>query len=326
MSAANNYLCFADFEFTCGVPVKNFSSELLSVGLVICNADYEIAATFYQTMRPVRYRKLTKRCRELTNLTQAEITASEDSNTVLRKAMQLVRQYHITNLCVWGNFDEPGVRSDQMMHARMQKSDDAIREIASRITDIQRPMTLQMDLPEAVRIQELAEAFGYEPQSGSFHNALNDAMALYEIHKAVFTTDFKQNPGFIALRTSRIEKREEQRRLAFERRRDAALSVTMSPELQDYYSEIAARTDDSALKCFIHIRSKILKALHNNPDETDFILLCYADAKQIHAVPRRYFVPKKRGGAKRIVPFTVDTMDACLLTECRLRDQQYAGL
>ena len=326
MSEANRFLCFADFEFTCGVPVKRFASELLSAGLVICNADYEIEATFYQTMRPVRYHKLTKRCRELTHLTQAEITASADSNTVMRQAVQLLRQYQITELYVWGNFDEPGIRSDQMMHRRMQKNDDALREIAGRITDIQRSMTLKMDLPEAVRIQELAEAFGYEPQTGSFHNALNDAMALYEIHKAVFTTDFLRNPGFTALRESRIEKREEQRRLAFERRREAALAVTMSPELRSYYDEITRREDDTALQCFVHIRSKMLKALREYPDETDFLLLCYTEPKQVHAILRRNFFPKKRGSAKRVVPFTPENMDACLLTECRLRDEQYAGL
>ena len=73
------YLCFADFEFTCGSPAHRLKSEMLSVGLVICDSEHNIIETFYCTARPNRFPKLTSQCKRLTHLTQAEISLAESA-------------------------------------------------------------------------------------------------------------------------------------------------------------------------------------------------------------------------------------------------------
>ncbi|MDE6679054.1 MAG: hypothetical protein K2K02_08440, partial [Ruminococcus sp.] len=89
------YLCFADFEFTCGYFINKMESEILSAGVVICDESYNIKERFYRTSRPNHFPRLTKQCKKLTKLTQTEINHSPDSNDVMGKIMKLVKKYNI---------------------------------------------------------------------------------------------------------------------------------------------------------------------------------------------------------------------------------------
>ena len=117
---------------------------------------------------------MTRQCRELTGLTQPEINASRDSNEVFAEVAELLKKYSVSSLYVWGNFDRPGLAGDMNQHRRTGKDFSSIKKIYNCIADIQDATIKQMGLPQAVSISELSAVFGYEPQSGSFHNALSD--------------------------------------------------------------------------------------------------------------------------------------------------------
>ena len=200
------YLCFADFEFTCGSPAHRLKSEMLSVGLVICDSEHNIIETFYCTARPNRFPKLTSQCKRLTHLTQSEINNSPDSEAVLERVTALMDKYSASELCVWGNFDKPGLVSDRRQHIQFRKPHHNIDAVCSAITDIQDRMVREMGLPQAVSIEELASVFGYIPSNGTFHNALNDAEALFTIHKAVVSGEFRSSQKFAELRQERLDR------------------------------------------------------------------------------------------------------------------------
>ena len=101
-------LCFADFEFTCGFYIDKAQCELLSIGLVICDGEYNVLKTYYRTAKPNIHSKLTKQCRKLTKLTQEEINASADADEAAGEVCSLLKQFGISQVSVWGNFDRPG--------------------------------------------------------------------------------------------------------------------------------------------------------------------------------------------------------------------------
>lgn len=317
MTDKEKYMCFADFEFTCGYASSHVNSEMLSVGLVICSGSYEIIEKFYQTSKPNRFPKLTKQCRELTHLTQNEIDLSEDSNNVLKTAAELMNRYSITELFVWGNFDKPGLCSDIRQHKRFKKPYRYISKVCSAVTDIQDSMTRKMELPQAVNIKELASAFNYTPEGGSFHNAFNDAMALYTIHKTVYTMDYKNFPNFIRLRQERLERMVQAKLNQEKRRIEFALSTPLSDEERSFYEESCKTGNESSKREFIYTRCKILSAYRQYPGEENFAMIVFNDPKRIKVVPYSKYTPAKSKFAAKVYLFNKSETGEIVLKNCK---------
>lgn len=281
MTDTKKYIGFADFEFTCGSPKYRFRSEMLSVGVIICDSSYNIAEKFYATSKPNRYPKLSKQCRELTHLSQEEISSSPDSNDVLRTVSELMERYGVGELWVWGNFDKQGLQSDIKMHRRYEKECGSICGICNAVRDIQDEMVNLMKLPQAINIKELASSLGYAPDSGSFHNAMNDTMALYTIHKAVFTTDFRSRPEYAALVEERLEKIRQAKALQEEKRREKAFSVALSAEEQEFFNNL----DEKRKSRFIYLRYRLVLAMEKSPQTEAFAYIMFANSRKAKILP-----------------------------------------
>lgn len=281
MTDTKKYIGFADFEFTCGSPKYRFRSEMLSVGVIICDSSYNIAEKFYATSKPNRYPKLSKQCRELTHLSQEEISSSPDSNDVLRTVSELMERYGVGELWVWGNFDKQGLQSDIKMHRRYEKDCGSICGICNAVRDIQDEMVNLMKLPQAINIKELASSLGYAPDSGSFHNAMNDTMALYTIHKAVFTTDFRSRPEYAALVEERLEKIRQAKALQEEKRREKAFSVALSAEEQEFFNNL----DEKRKNRFIYLRYRLVLAMEKSPQTEAFAYIMFANSRKAKILP-----------------------------------------
>lgn len=299
MSETKEYIGFADFEFTCGSAMYRLRSEMLSVGIVICDRNYNIAESFYATSKPNRFPKLSKQCRELTHLSQEEISASPDSNEVLDTAVGLMNKYGVNELWVWGNFDKPGLQSDIRQHRNFKKECSSICSICNAVHDIQAEMVSRMNLPQAINIKELASAFGYVPDSGSFHNALNDATALYTIHKAVFTTDFRSCPEFAALVEDRIEKMRQVKAAQEKKRREKAFSVPLSSEEQSFFDDL----DDNAKGRFIYLRYRIVLAIEKYSSAEEFAYVVFENPRKIKIFPKDKLCPQRCAMASDIKYF-----------------------
>lgn len=281
MTDTKKYIGFADFEFTCGSPKYRFRSEMLSVGVIICDSSYNIAEKFYATSKPNRYPKLSKQCRELTHLSQEEISSSPDSNDVLRTVSELMERYGVGELWVWGNFDKQGLQSDIKMHRRYEKECGSICGICNAVRDIQDEMVNLMKLPQAINIKELASSLGYAPDSGSFHNAMNDTMALYTIHKTVFTTDFRSRPEYAALVEERLEKIRQAKALQEEKRREKAFSVALSAEEQEFFNSL----DEKRKSRFIYLRYRLVLAMEKSPQTEAFAYIMFANSRKAKILP-----------------------------------------
>jgi len=310
------YMCFADFEFTCGGNIHRYGCEMLSVGIVVCDSMYNIKEQFYCTARPVRFYKMTRQCKKLTGLKQEEIDFSPDSNDVLKNVVKIMKKYGVKSLYVWGNFDSPGLLSDIKQHQRMRRTCSSIQKVQLAITDIQGYMTQKMELPQAVSIKDLATAFSYKPP-GKFHNALNDTMALYTIYRLVHTTDFRKIPKFTALKQERIEKLENARRNAEEKRLETALSLDLSIKETIYYNKLCTAKDDEALKFFISLRIKFIKSFEKYKNEKEFIFIRYDEKDNVKIIPRSKYKTSKE--ERTVIPFRKENFSEVVLDECNRR-------
>ena len=311
------YLCFADFEFTCGGFIDNTRSELLSVGLVICSPHYEIAEKFYSTIRPCKFPRMTRQCRELTGLTQPEINASPDSNEVMGEVVELLKKYKVSSLYVWGNFDRPGLEGDMNQHRRTKNNYSSIKKIYNCVADIQDATIKQMGLPQAVSISELAAVFGYEPQSGSFHNALSDAEALYTIHKEAFTSDLSKNEKFLQLKQDRLDKIAAAKAAAEEKRREEAFSIPLTEIEQAYYSELSAKGYEDRIRQFIAVRAKFVRAMNKAPDCEDFVLAEFSQPNRIKVFRAEKFGGAAKYASSRHSAFKRSEFANVILQECK---------
>ena len=318
-TAGAAYRCFADFEFTCGN--KDAPAELLSVGLVICDADFSIAERYYATVKPIRYPRLNRRCIELTHLTQQEIDVSPDSETVLRIAVQRMQKYGIRRMEVWGDFDYKGLYSDFWLHRNRRREVRNIQIAMNSVYDVQPFIVRVLRLPEPVSISELSVAFGYQPKNGQFHNALVDAEALYTVVRAAHTTDFMNNPQFLAVRQHRRDKLNAQQRGYFERALLYVCDTEMSPESEAYFQELLGSGDELALRRFVEFRAKIFRELDKHDNADDFMMIVFdASLRQSSVIPAAYFIRKNVSTAARVIPIHRNEADAAVLRICREKD------
>lgn len=311
--AEHDHLCFADFEFTCGGGVGRTGCEMLSVGIIVCDEKYNITDTYYSTARPAKIHKMSRHCRELTKLTQEEINSSDDSNNVLKNVVSMIKKYDIKKLYVWGNFDKPGLISDMNAHIRMNKNSEHIQTISTYIRDIQEPIIHIMDLPQAVSIEELAPVCGYTPEHGSFHNAYNDAMALYYIHKAAYTADMASNDSFIQLKKERIDKLLAKKNADEERRLQLAFSISMSAEERNFYNNLST---DELKHEYILLRYNIIKVMNKFPNENDFVMVIFMYPGSIKVIPECNYDPNRGRSARQVVRFSRYSFGDSLVKVC----------
>ena len=309
----NENYCYADFEFTCGFYDDRAMSELLSVGLVICDDEYNILATFYRTVRPCVRRKLTKQCRKLTKLTQEEIDASPDSNDVMRESAALLRSFGITEIGVWGNFDRPGLTSDIKQHARAGRSSSNISAVLKLVRDIQSETIRRMKLPQAINIKDLASAFGFVPATGTFHNALTDALALHTVMRAVSTTDIYQCEGFLQLKQQRLDKIEADKRAAEERRAALTMLIPFTEREQEYFSKL---TSAVSKEDYLRLRFRIMNMFQRCPKEESFKFIILHSPRRTKLAASSKFEPEKYTGGE-FTDYDRTNFDLILISESK---------
>lgn len=304
-------LCFADFEFTCGFYNDKEQSELLSVGLVVCDSSYNVLTTFYRTSRPCIRRRLTRQCRKLTKLSQDEIDSSPDSNAVMGEVLALLKNYGVRTVGVWGNFDRPALSSDIRQHKRVGRSAANVAGLLGMVKDIQSETIRKMQLPQAVNIKDLASAFGYVPATGAFHNALTDALALYTVHRAAYTTDISECEEFMALKKHRLDKLEEDKKKVEQRRKELTMLIPFTEREQAFFGKLEREEDKND---YLRLRFRIMSVFQRAPKEERFCFVVLHAPRRIKLMASSKFSPERYESAD-VTEFTKDDFDKVLIME-----------
>lgn len=192
------YYAFFDAEYTCYMDTdKSFDrrhcNEVISVGLVIADRHLNVAATYYSPVRPHYNPKLTGYCRSLTGLKQKEIDEAPGYDTVFQKMFDLLRDYPVKEILVWGN-DHKTLEDDaKRNHRSIPKRH---RRFISQVTDLTKRLTVRV-FGTSITVSLADMKYICDMDHDTAHNAFEDAMDLYHVTRCCIQETYNKKKARI---------------------------------------------------------------------------------------------------------------------------------
>lgn len=110
-----NYIIL-DLEATCWQDKGNLQSEIIEIGAVKVNGNFEIESEFSYFIKPKINPKLSDFCIELTTINQQNIDAANNFSNVIEKFKNWIDISNPYLLCSWGLYDKNQLISDCELH------------------------------------------------------------------------------------------------------------------------------------------------------------------------------------------------------------------
>lgn len=170
-----NYIT-VDFEWNQAYAVKTqkrkdfviqLDGEIIQIGAVKLDENFEISDTFEADIRPVFYRKIHKKVKELTGIDQKQLNNGGDFRAVMQKFRQWCGEEYA--FLTWGADDSRILMQNLLMH-----NEDT--SWLGRWINLQVIYAMQTENEQKqTSLEKAAEGFGI-PLELTVHNAINDAM------------------------------------------------------------------------------------------------------------------------------------------------------
>ncbi len=106
-----NYIVL-DLEATCWNDGSKNKSEIIEIGAVKVNANFEIVGEFAKFVKPKLNPQLSAFCRELTTITQVQVDDAEHFPIVIEQFKNWINITEDYLLCSWGMYDKNQFISD----------------------------------------------------------------------------------------------------------------------------------------------------------------------------------------------------------------------
>jgi inhibitor of KinA sporulation pathway (predicted exonuclease) len=119
MRIANDYYLIVDVEATCSNDgaVPRHEMEIIEIGAVLQSSrTFEIESEFQTFVRPVRHRRLTAFCTELTGIEQHQVADAPLFPLALEAMKTWMDAFEDTLFCSWGDYDRNQFSQDCDYH------------------------------------------------------------------------------------------------------------------------------------------------------------------------------------------------------------------
>lgn len=194
--------CCIDFEFTCdgryyeqsdeviiyrGQSQTN-KAEMISVGLVILDNNFNIIEEYYKTAKPVKWSVLTDYCKNLTGLTQEEINDSKPAAVVCKEVFEILKKYQIKQVFNYGTGDVPSLETTAFQTKKVGLQSQYINYVKNRLYDVSYDIMITLNRRKRFKLSDLYNA-AYFDEMLNYHNALTDAKILAKVLAAVCDKD-----------------------------------------------------------------------------------------------------------------------------------------
>lgn len=170
---------FVDFEFNQG---KHQEAEIISIGAVILNEEYQEVGRFSSLVKPTKCLTLNPFISELTGIQQESLDGAEDFVTVATKFDDFVSQFGKVKFFCWGNFDNKAILTSSRIN-----NCDILQNAIGFLVNIQGPISCDIryngDIVSKNLNLGLARKF-YNLCERSEHDALEDALMLADVYVA----------------------------------------------------------------------------------------------------------------------------------------------
>lgn len=178
------YYAFFDAEYTCYMESdtafdRNHGSEVISVGLVICDKNFNLVKTFYSPIHPIYNSRLTRYCKSLTGLTQKEIDEAPSYDEVFQTLYMILQEYPVREIFTWGNDAHTLCNDVEKNHKSVSRKH---KKVINKIRDLTKKLTKKV-FGRGIVLSLSDMKYICDMEHRTEHNALSDARDLYLITK-----------------------------------------------------------------------------------------------------------------------------------------------
>jgi sporulation inhibitor KapD len=169
---------FIDFEFT--MPEKNkknpdFYPEIIEAGIVVVQ-NGKIIEQFSSFVTPIKFSKLTDRCKSFLNITQKQVDYGIPFQQLVQKLTEY-QQLCQTTVVTWGNMDM------KVLRINCEKANLKF-PFASKEIDLSMEYKRFFGDQNQTGLWKAVQEYGKEG-TGKHHRALDDALTTYNIFRLV---------------------------------------------------------------------------------------------------------------------------------------------
>ena len=165
-----DYYLVLDLEATCcnQGTIKRHEMEIIEIGAVMVEAQSLTILDKFQTfIRPVRYSILTKFCKSLTSITQAQVEQTPGYVEAILLLKQWLSNYPNAVFGSWGDYDLNQFKQDSKFH-------NVPFPIAYPHVNLKRQFSVSLGLPKRYGMAEALQLAGIELE-GTHHRGIDDA-------------------------------------------------------------------------------------------------------------------------------------------------------
>jgi inhibitor of KinA sporulation pathway (predicted exonuclease) len=158
----------------------SYPFEIIQIGAVKMDADFQILSTFNRYIRPTIYSKISPYITELTHITTEQLSKEETFPEVYQAFLIFIGDPE-SIFCTWGKTD-----MKELYHSAEYFKLDR-RLLPKQFINIQPYASLHLKQPKKklLRLQSTVEALNL-PLPYSFHDASNDAYYTAEVFKKIY--------------------------------------------------------------------------------------------------------------------------------------------
>lgn len=182
-------IAFLDAEFNSGMDYRTGESinEVISIGLIICNAKYEELTRYYSLVNPKSGKAIFPKITQMTGISSAMLKNQPGFATVSEKITSLFREYEVWDLFSWGNADQHSLMLERNnLREKRYASPQTLAKwtYIDMCTDISSAVSsLMLGIKGGLAINVENLMYVCEITDIQDHNALNDAFYLYQCMK-----------------------------------------------------------------------------------------------------------------------------------------------
>ena len=177
-----NYLCFYDSEFNAHdkCDSKNFPQEIVSIGICIVDKQNIKYDTFHSYIKLKVAKRITKRCTELTKITNNNMLIAISFIDACEYINKLLKKYNIDNIYCYGLEDKNAFLNTLSLYKNISKYKNICNKFLDARTILKNKTNGLVGDQGLSFLKKICELDGEVE-----HNALSDAIDLANVYYAI---------------------------------------------------------------------------------------------------------------------------------------------
>lgn len=182
-------IAFLDAEFNAGMDYKRGEniSEIISIGIVICDADFNGLKKYYSLVSRISSVPVFPMITRMTGITTEMLEGQPNFMEISKQVMELLKKYNVTRIYTWGAADKHSLQWEKTEYKRkrlpgyQQASKWSYIDMCTDISGVVSSQILGIRGGLAINMENLM--FVCDIDKKQEHNALSDAYYLYKCMK-----------------------------------------------------------------------------------------------------------------------------------------------